>query len=141
MGDLLGFEGLLNESAPFRSDEHKVVWKHDRRYLDFSISDTYNETCNFPRFWNETGFPIDDIYANEFKGCYDSDFDQVSTQHIVRLVFDHGVLTIDDSLATRKPLVCTLTTVVSSRNSPRSRIDCENGFHQSTRSCRISLVW
>lgn len=77
MGDLLGFEGFLNESTPFRPEEHKVVWKTSRRYLDFDIGDTYNETCEFPRFWNETGMPIDQIYADQFKGCYDSDFDQV----------------------------------------------------------------
>ncbi|KAK4213133.1 alpha-1,3-glucan synthase [Rhypophila decipiens] len=76
MGDLLGFDGFLNESTPFEPEEHKVVWKTSRRYLDFDISDTYNETCQFPRFWNETGMPIDQIYADQFKGCYDSDFDQ-----------------------------------------------------------------
>ncbi|KAK3384909.1 alpha-1,3-glucan synthase [Podospora didyma] len=76
MGDLLGFEGYLNESAPFLPKEHKVVWKTDRRYLDFDIGNEYNETCTFPRFWNETGYPIDEIYVSEFSGCYDSDFDQ-----------------------------------------------------------------
>ena len=78
MGDLLGFEGFLNESTPFAPEEHKVVWKTSRRYLDFDVSDSYNETCSFPRFWNETGYPIDQIYVDEFKGCYNSDFDQVS---------------------------------------------------------------
>ncbi|KAK3321955.1 alpha-1,3-glucan synthase Ags2 [Apodospora peruviana] len=76
MGDLLGFEGYLNESTPFAPEEHKTVWKSSRRYLDFDIGTDYNETCKFPRFWNETGMPIDQIYADQFKGCYDSDFDQ-----------------------------------------------------------------
>ncbi|KAK3376860.1 alpha-1,3-glucan synthase [Lasiosphaeria ovina] len=76
MSDLLGFDGYLNESTPFNPEEHKVVYKSDRRYLDFDFTDTYNETCKFPRFWNETGYPIDQIYVDQFKGCYDSDFDQ-----------------------------------------------------------------
>ncbi|KAK3690069.1 alpha-1,3-glucan synthase Ags2 [Podospora appendiculata] len=76
MGDLLGFEGYLNESAPFRPAEHKVVWKSPRRYLDFDIGTDYNETCHFPRFWNETGYPIEKVFMDEFKGCYNGDFDQ-----------------------------------------------------------------
>ncbi|KAB5522170.1 alpha-1,3 glucan synthase [Coniochaeta sp. 2T2.1] len=76
LGDLLGFEGYLNESAPFKADEHKVVWKSNRRYLDFQIGETYNETCNFPRFWNETGFPVDPEVNQMFTGCYDGEFDQ-----------------------------------------------------------------
>ncbi|KAK0625431.1 alpha-1,3 glucan synthase [Bombardia bombarda] len=76
MGDLLGFEGYLNESAPFLPEEHKTVWKTPRRYLDFDIGTEYNETCEFPRFWNETGMPIDQQFVDQFKGCYDGDFDQ-----------------------------------------------------------------
>lgn len=78
LGDLLGFEGYLNQSAPFKPDEHKVIWKTDRQYLDFSIGETYNETCDFPRFWNETGYPVDAYVNEQFKGCYNGDFDQVS---------------------------------------------------------------
>jgi alpha-1,3-glucan synthase len=78
LGDLLGFENYLNESAPFKAEEHKVVWKSERRYLDFKIGETYNETCTFPRFWNETGYPVDPEVNAQFKGCYDGEFDQVS---------------------------------------------------------------
>lgn len=78
MGDLIGFEGYLNESTPFKPTEHKVLWKSARRYHDFSPSNDYNETCHFPRFWNETGIPVDDYVNKEFKGCYNGDFDQVS---------------------------------------------------------------
>ncbi|EFW15163.1 hypothetical protein CPSG_08351 [Coccidioides posadasii str. Silveira] len=35
LGDLLGFEGYLNTTTPFERAEHKVVWKSNRRYLDF----------------------------------------------------------------------------------------------------------
>ncbi|KAK3940876.1 alpha-1,3-glucan synthase [Diplogelasinospora grovesii] len=76
MGDLLGFEGYLNESTPFEPAEHNALWKTQRRYLDFDIGTDYNETCEFPRFWNETGFPIEQVYVDQFKGCYNSDFDQ-----------------------------------------------------------------
>lgn len=73
MGDLIGFEGYLNESTPFLEKEHKVMWKSDRRYLDFDIGNEYNETCDYPEFWYEDGKRIK---PDTLKGCYDSDFDQ-----------------------------------------------------------------
>ena len=79
MGDLIGFEGYLNESTPYEPAEHKILWKGSRRYLDFAPSNEYNETCQFPKFWNETGYPVDDYVNREFKGCFNGDFDQVST--------------------------------------------------------------
>ncbi|KAJ4288851.1 hypothetical protein N0V88_007180 [Collariella sp. IMI 366227] len=73
MSDLIGFEGYLNESTPFRLEEHKVVWKNDRRYLDFDIGNTYDSSCTYPQFWYEDGTRIN---PPGLKGCYDSDFDQ-----------------------------------------------------------------
>lgn len=31
---------------------------------------------NYPRFWNETGFQLNESSRDQFKGCYISDFDQ-----------------------------------------------------------------
>ena len=76
LGDLIGTEGYLNETVPFTLAEHKVQWKSDRRYWDFDIGNSYNETCQYPRFWNETGYPVDKAVTDQMKGCYDSDFDQ-----------------------------------------------------------------
>jgi alpha-1,3-glucan synthase len=73
MSDLIGFEGYLNDSTPFRTEEHKVLWKNSRRYLDFDIGNEYNETCDYPQFWDEKGFRIT---PEGLKGCYNSDFDQ-----------------------------------------------------------------
>lgn len=73
MSDLIGFEGFLNESTPFRTEEHRVLWKTSRRYLDFDIGNEYNETCDYPQFWYEDGTRID---PPGLKGCYNSDFDQ-----------------------------------------------------------------
>ncbi|KAK4154515.1 glycosyltransferase [Chaetomidium leptoderma] len=73
MSDLIGFEGFLNDSTPFRTEEHKVMWKSWMRYPDFDISNEYNETCDYPQFWKEDGTRLD---LPELKGCYDSDFDQ-----------------------------------------------------------------
>lgn len=78
MGDLLGFEGYLNASAPFKPSEYSVIWKSGRRYLDFSPGGTYNQTCDFPPFWDETGWPVNQSVNAMFKGCYDGEFDQVS---------------------------------------------------------------
>jgi alpha-1,3-glucan synthase len=81
MGDLLGFEGFLNETAPFRPEEHKVQWKSSRQYTDFSFGNNYKDNCDYPKFWNESGLPVlKDSNENFAKliGCYDSEFDQVS---------------------------------------------------------------
>ena len=72
MSDLLGFKGYLNESTPFREEEHEVLYKSSRVYPDFSFSNEYNETCDFPQFWFEDGTKI----TPPLKGCYNSDFDQ-----------------------------------------------------------------
>jgi alpha-1,3-glucan synthase len=80
MGNLIGFEGFLNESAPFRQEEHKVVWKSERRYPDFNFGNTYNNTCDYPRFWNESGGRVtkdNDANVSKLVGCYNSEFDQV----------------------------------------------------------------
>lgn len=76
MGDLIGFEGHLNTTTPFSMGEHKAQWKSDRHYVDFHFGNTYNDTCQYPRFWNETGYPVGQWVRDELKGCYDSDFDQ-----------------------------------------------------------------
>lgn len=76
MGDLIGFEGYLNTTTPFSVKEHKALWKTDRHYVDFHFGNDYNETCDYPRFWNETGWPVDQSVRDQLNGCYDSDFDQ-----------------------------------------------------------------
>ncbi|KAJ5632124.1 hypothetical protein N7490_008463 [Penicillium lividum] len=76
MGDLIGFDGYMNTTAPFTVKEHQTTWKSDRRYVDFDIGQTYNETCDYPRFWFENGFPVNETQIAGLVGCYDSDFDQ-----------------------------------------------------------------
>jgi alpha-1,3-glucan synthase len=73
---LIGFDGYLNTTAPFVTQEHQVQYKTDRQYVDFHFGNSYNQTCHYPRFWNQTGFPVDNWVYQELKGCYDSDFDQ-----------------------------------------------------------------
>ncbi|KAI2910628.1 CAZyme family GH13 [Aspergillus niger] len=76
MGDLIGFDGYLNTTTPFSVKEHQTVWKTDRRYVDFDIGNDYNETCDYPRFWFEDGYPVQASVTEELVGCYNSDFDQ-----------------------------------------------------------------
>lgn len=76
MGDLIGFENYLNTTTPFSVQEHQAQWKSDRHYVDFNFGNSYNETCEYPRFWNETGYLVDQFVRDELKGCYNSDFDQ-----------------------------------------------------------------
>jgi alpha-1,3-glucan synthase len=85
MGDLIGFRGFENASAPFSATEYHAEWRSDRRYLDFSFGDTYNATCNYPRFWDESGFPVtknSDSNFGQLRGCYNSEFDQVSKLNV-----------------------------------------------------------
>jgi len=84
MGDLIAFDGFLNSSTPFTLTEHNVLWRDpDRRYLDFAFSEHYNQTCNYPRFWLETGYTVGSSVTDLMNGCFDSEFDQVSPiQHI-----------------------------------------------------------
>lgn len=76
LGDLIGFEGYLNDSTPFSTKEHKVQWKTSRRYLDFDFGNDYNDTCDYPTFWYESGELVNSTVDEELQGCYNSDFDQ-----------------------------------------------------------------
>ncbi|KAF2804995.1 alpha-1,3-glucan synthase Ags2 [Mytilinidion resinicola] len=76
MSDLIGFDGYLNESTPFTLNEHKVVYKTDRIYHDFSFGNEYNKTCSYPGFWLETGERVGRDVTDNMVGCYDSEFDQ-----------------------------------------------------------------
>lgn len=87
MGDLIGFDGYLNESTPFKTAEYPVAWKSQRRYLDFNIGQEYNETCQFPRMWDESGYPVGSAVMNQFKGCYNGDFDQVNNNATPTAIF------------------------------------------------------
>lgn len=77
MADLIGFEGHLNVSTPFSEKEWKTQWKSERHYADFDIGKgDYNATCDYPRFWYEDGFPVNQSQTAGLVGCYNSDFDQ-----------------------------------------------------------------
>ncbi|ORY54718.1 alpha-1,3-glucan synthase [Pseudomassariella vexata] len=76
MGDLIGFENYLNESAPFWLEEHPALWKTSRHYHDFTYGTEYNETCDMPRFYLDDGEEVDQDVYDQFGGCYDGDFDQ-----------------------------------------------------------------
>jgi alpha-1,3-glucan synthase len=80
MGDLIGFEGFLNASTPFDTKEHKALYKSSVTYADFTIGNTYNANCEYPRFWNASGErvrPEDDSTFATLAGCFNSEFDQV----------------------------------------------------------------
>jgi alpha-1,3-glucan synthase len=76
MGDLIGFEGHLNTTTPFSDTEYKTQWKTERHYVDFDIGESYNTSCDYPRFWYENGYPVNESLTAGLVGCYDSDFDQ-----------------------------------------------------------------
>lgn len=79
MGDLIGFEGYLNISAPYvPAHEHEALWKTSRRYHDFDFGTVFNSTCvDFPRLFWDNGSEVQQSVYNTFGGCYDGDFDQV----------------------------------------------------------------
>lgn len=76
MGDLMGFEGYLNQSTPFAAREHDVIWKGERRYHDFTQSDLELDECEYPRFWGDDGRLVTNT-SHLLVGCRDSEFDQV----------------------------------------------------------------
>lgn len=76
MSDLIGFGGHLNTTAEFNTAEYRALYKTDRQYHDFVFGNDYNETCEYPRFWDETGVRLAAANTSQLKGCYNSDFDQ-----------------------------------------------------------------
>lgn len=79
MGDVIGFKGHLNSSTPFSLDEYEAVWKLPPyapwgldTYPDWTFTNTYNSSCEFPVFWQEDGT----IVQVDHVGCYASEFDQ-----------------------------------------------------------------
>ncbi|KAK5352821.1 hypothetical protein LTR61_003949 [Exophiala xenobiotica] len=76
MGDLIGFEGHLNETTPFSWDEYNYVWKGSRRYHDFFPNNSIIDTCRYPRCWGQDGYPVQQEMSESQHSCYDSDFDQ-----------------------------------------------------------------
>ena len=85
MGDLIGSEGFLNKTTPFSPKEYKVVWKTDRQYPDFKFGNNYKATCEYPRAWNESGYPVlkdSNSVFSQLIGCYDSEFDQVCVNNL-----------------------------------------------------------
>lgn len=79
MGDLIGFEGYLNESAPYvPAHEHEALWKTPRRYHDFAFGTVFNTSClDFPRLYWDNGSEVQQAVYDTFGGCYNGDFDQV----------------------------------------------------------------
>ncbi|RMZ85978.1 hypothetical protein DV737_g212, partial [Chaetothyriales sp. CBS 132003] len=76
LGDLIGFQEYLNETTPFTVKEHKVEWKTKMQYWDFAFGNDYNDTCDYPRFYNETGYRVIQSVTDSLVGCYNSEFDQ-----------------------------------------------------------------
>lgn len=68
---------MKRRSAPFTWDEYNYMWKGDRRYWDFSPDDTQNSSCQYPRFWDDTGFPEPSNFSENYVGCRASEFDLV----------------------------------------------------------------
>ena len=75
MGDLLGFEGYLNTSTPFKAGEHNALWKSDRRYHDFSFGNNELPECTYPRFYDDNADQVTNL-TSMLVGCRDSDFNQ-----------------------------------------------------------------
>ncbi|PYH83359.1 alpha-1,3-glucan synthase [Aspergillus uvarum CBS 121591] len=76
MGDLIGFQGYLNRSAPINPNEYDYVWKYDRQYWDFQPGNEVEAECpwEYPRFWDDdgTGLTTTTLGAS----CRNSEFDQ-----------------------------------------------------------------
>lgn len=94
MGNLIGFGGFLNDTAPFRPGEHKALYKTERQYHDFNFKNDYKPQCDYPRFWNESGGRVlkgSDATFDQLVGCFDSEFDQVCNFRTTMLYFLQNV--------------------------------------------------
>lgn len=132
MADLIGFEGFLNETAPFQPEEYDVTWKTDRNYSDFTFNNVRKDSCEYPRFWNLTGERVLKGTAetagtgfDNLVGCYDSEFDQVRLRNAGHCKCYQ--LTVH-STAIPKPLVSGPIGNVSSPSLLLCKIACENGY-------------
>lgn len=77
MGDLLAFEGWENATTPFNPLEYNALWKSDRRYHDFEFSNDVLEDCQYPVFWDNDGYQVNQTVMDTFENkCRNSDFDQ-----------------------------------------------------------------
>jgi alpha-1,3-glucan synthase len=84
MGDLIGFDGYVNASAPFNWDEYDYIWKTDRRYHDFQPGNTRNYSCQYPPIWDQDGYPIGEDIKEQMHGCRESEFDAVLCTYIYK---------------------------------------------------------
>ena len=65
LGDLIGFEGYLNVSAPLSYTEHNAMWKTSRRYHDFDIGNNELDECDvkYPRWWNDCKLQLPTLFS------------------------------------------------------------------------------
>ncbi|KPI40742.1 Cell wall alpha-1,3-glucan synthase mok11 [Cyphellophora attinorum] len=76
MGDLLAYgDGYTNTTAEFRFQEYDYIWKGDTRYHDFQPGNDVNESCQYPRIWEQNGYLEADNVTEKFRGCRASEFD------------------------------------------------------------------
>lgn len=77
MGDLLGFKGWMNVTAPFKWHEYEYEWKADRHYLDFEPSNEWNDSCVYPDMYGEDGWLLPQSILDKQDGCRAGEFDLV----------------------------------------------------------------
>lgn len=75
MGDLIAFTEYENASSPFTWDEYDYMWKSERVYHDFQPSSAVNTSCEYPTFYDQSGYPDNFTLGS----CRASEFDQVRT--------------------------------------------------------------
>ncbi|EKG16141.1 Glycosyl transferase family 1 [Macrophomina phaseolina MS6] len=75
MSDLIGFDGYLNSTAPFKWDEHTAIYKTSRRYWDFDVTNEQTDDCDWPKFWSKDATMVGSNVTDNFKSCKKSEFD------------------------------------------------------------------
>ncbi|KAG2054498.1 hypothetical protein BDR06DRAFT_1007669 [Suillus hirtellus] len=80
MSNLLSSKGYVNASAPFSLTEYPAMYKNPnylpwgfKQYVDFSVINECNTSCQLPIFWQDDG-TIQPIMGHD--SCYKSNFDQ-----------------------------------------------------------------
>jgi alpha-1,3-glucan synthase len=72
LGDLTYFQGYLNQSAPLNLNGYDMIYRTNRTYLDFELTNQKSADCDWPQFYDGiTGLPVrvqvpPDCYVDDF---------------------------------------------------------------------------
>jgi alpha-1,3-glucan synthase len=72
LGDLTYFDGFLNQTAPLSLRGYDMIYRSNKTYQDFELTNDRIENCEWPKFYDSiTGLPV---LVDVPNGCYADHF-------------------------------------------------------------------